>query len=182
MLRLLPPYTTVISMRYTGAMYEFMILGSSAIAFIAVVMAAMGLYYAFRVNSHLNQLLAGLDVQGNLREMVEQYFSSVQNVESQLETIQKNYERLSDIAAASIQKTAIIRFNPFKTTGGDQSFVLALLDNHDNGLLLTSIHSREGTRVYIKPVQYGTSDHTLSKEEQSALTTARSGPQKGART
>jgi hypothetical protein len=163
-------------------MQQMMILGSSAVAFVAVVVAVVAIYYGVRANSRVNRLLAGLEGAGNLGETVEHYFSSVKNIEAELGTIRKNYERLSSIAAASIQKTAIIRFNPFQTTGGDQSFVLALLDNHDNGLILTSIHSREGTRVYIKPVQYGASDHTLSKEEQSALTTARSGDKQGVTT
>lgn len=156
-------------------MPEIILLISSLLTIISLVVAAVSLYRTYHIQSRLNQLLAGLDPKGNLAETVEHYFTSVKNTENQLDAIQKNYKRLSSIAAASIQKTAIIRFNPFKTTGGDQSFVLALLDNHDNGLLLTSIHSREGTRVYIKPVQYGSSDHTLSKEEQSALTTAQNG-------
>lgn len=156
-------------------MPEIILLISSLLAGIALVVAGVSLYRTHQLQSRMNQLLGGLNSKGNLAETVEHYFTSVRNTENQLDAIQKNYKRLSSIAAASIQKTAIIRFNPFKTTGGDQSFVLALLDNHDNGLLLTSIHSREGTRVYIKPVQYGSSDHTLSKEEQSALTTAQSG-------
>lgn len=159
-------------------MQTLVIIGSGAITLIALLVAAMSLYRSSRTNSRLDSLLGGMDAKGNLTETIEHYFTSVKNIENQLDVIQKNYQRLSSIAAASIQKTAIIRFNPFKTTGGDQSFVLALLDNHDNGLLLTSIHSREGTRVYIKPVQYGSSDHTLSREEQSALATAQTGKDK----
>lgn len=162
-------------MRYTGAMHEGLVFVSGALTIAALAVAFMGVYRAHKTQTRLDKLLGGLDSTGNLAQTIEYYFTSVKKVENQLETIQANYQRLSNIAAASIQKTAIIRFNPFSTTGGDQSFVLALLDNHDNGLLLTSIHSREGTRVYIKPVQYGSSEHTLSKEEQSALHTARSG-------
>lgn len=162
-------------MRYTGCMFEIYLLGSLLIAIIALVTAIVSLHRAQKLTARLETMLGGLDLSGNLEQTLKQYFTGVQQVEQKLATIQKNYQYLSEIATASIQKTAIVRFNPFKHTGGDQSFVLGLLDNHDNGLLLTSIHSREGTRVYIKPVRYGSSDHTLSKEEQQALEAAQSG-------
>lgn len=161
-------------MRYTGCMLELYIVGSTLLALLALIVAIVSFRRSRLLASRLDAMLAGLSESGNLEQTLARYFSSVQHVENQLETIQKNYQHLTRIASASIQKTAIVRFNPFQRTGGDQSFVLGLLDNHDNGLLLTSIHSREGTRVYIKPVRYGSSEHTLSREEQQALEVAQS--------
>ena len=68
-----------------------------------------------------------------------------------------------------VQRVGIVRFNPFEETGGNQSFVVALLDGESNGLLLTSLHARAGTRVYLRTVIGGRCDVTLSAEENEAL-------------
>ena len=47
----------------------------------------------------------------------------------------------------AIQKINLLRFNPFDDVGGDQSFVLTLLDKDNSGVLLTSLHHRSFTRL-----------------------------------
>ncbi len=69
----------------------------------------------------------------------------------------------------SFQKIGILRFNPFKEAGGDQSFSIALLDSDNNGFVLTSLYGRENNRVYTKPVERGTSRYSLSNEEKEVL-------------
>ena len=64
------------------------------------------------------------------------------------------------------------RFNPFSDTGGEQSFVVSLLDRGGNGILLTSLHGRGITRIYAKKVNAGKADQELSAEERNALTEA----------
>ncbi len=159
-------------MRYTGVMSDIYLVVAIIFGVSGLIIGSVGLYRSYKISQRLDNLFSGMEENGTIEETLKYHFSNVKGVKDKLKDIQNNYSYLSNIAAASIQKTAIIRFNPFKHTGGDQSFVLALLDNHDNGLLLTSIHSREGTRIYIKPITYGSSDHTLSKEEKSALETA----------
>jgi hypothetical protein len=67
---------------------------------------------------------------------------------------------------------SLLRFNPFSDTGGEQSFVLSLLDGGGNGILLTSLHGRGMTRIYAKRVIAGKSDQELSAEEKKALSQA----------
>ena len=67
----------------------------------------------------------------------------------------------------------MVRFNPFSEMGGDHSFSVALLDGHDTGIIITGLHTRERTRVYIKPVNKGKSEYDLSKEELKALTSTK---------
>lgn len=81
-------------------------------------------------------------------------------------------EKLQKIADISIQKVGVVRFNPFKDTGGDQSFVIALLDKNNNGVVISSLYSREGTRIYTKPIEKGSSSYHLSEEEEQAITKA----------
>jgi len=56
--------------------------------------------------------------------------------------------------------------------GGDQSFSIALLDKQNSGVVITSLYTRDGNRVYAKPIENGTSEYTLSKEEKEALSRA----------
>lgn len=73
-----------------------------------------------------------------------------------------------------IQKIGLIRFNPFKDTGGDQSFILTLVDGEDSGVVITALYSRSGTRWYAKKVVKGKgAEHELSDDEKKSLKMAK---------
>jgi hypothetical protein len=69
------------------------------------------------------------------------------------------------------QRYGFQRFNPFTDTGGDQSFSLSLLDEKGDGFVISSLHSRENTRIYAKKIEAGksTNNTVLSKEEQEVI-------------
>lgn len=69
----------------------------------------------------------------------------------------------------AVQRVGLVRYNPFEDTGGNQSFALALLDADANGVMLTSLHSRQATRVYLRTIVAGRCDAALSTEEAEAL-------------
>lgn len=71
-----------------------------------------------------------------------------------------------------VQHVGVVRFNPFADKGGDQSFVLAVLDDHADGVVLSSLHTRMDVRVYAKPVVGGQSTYTLTAEEKEAIARA----------
>lgn len=67
-------------------------------------------------------------------------------------------------------KINLTRFNPFDDIGGNQSFILCILDNSNSGAIITSLHNRDFTRVYAKTVKNGEGENTtLSKEEKLAI-------------
>lgn len=104
------------------------------------------------------------DLKGILREL--------KSLKENFAEISEEVERIKGSQAFSVQKVGIVRFNPFKEVGGDQSFALALLDKNDSGVVITSLYSREGNRVYGKPIKGGVSEHTLSEEEKKAIEVA----------
>jgi hypothetical protein len=73
----------------------------------------------------------------------------------------------------NFQKIGFIRFNPFGDAGGNMSFALALLNAHDDGFVFSSLHGREGTRVYAKSVKSGLSESKLTEEELKAIKQAK---------
>jgi hypothetical protein len=78
--------------------------------------------------------------------------------------------QLLNLSQKSFKKSALVRFNPFDDIGGDQSFILVMLDSQDSGYLLTSLHTRDNTRIYAKLIKNGQGqDNQLSPEEKSAV-------------
>jgi hypothetical protein len=99
------------------------------------------------------------------------------NIVRDLHSAKKDIVQLTDRCATiekdglyHIQKIGLLRFNPFKDTGGDQSFILALLDAKETGVVITALYSRSGTRWYAKKVIEGKgAEHDLSEDEKKAL-------------
>ena len=106
---------------------------------------------------------------GDLEKQLVKNFSQLEEIQGALAHLTKEYAKLDSAQSLSSQKISIVRFNPFADTGGDQSFSLAVLDAHGSGYILTSIHGRQGTRMYVKPIDFGKSKHQLSEEEQQVL-------------
>lgn len=108
------------------------------------------------------------DLEGVIAETIKR----MKKTENDVEKLFKWNDKLQQACDISISKVGVVRFNPFKDTGGDQSFAIALLDSKNNGVIISSLYSREGTRVYTKPVAKGISDYHLSEEEKQAIAKA----------
>ena len=147
------------------------IVVTAAVALLSLVLGLAGLIMVRRLQARFVAAL-GDGAAGNLEATLANHLQRVETVDLKLAELAIEYERLAASASLASQKISIVRFNPFGDTGGDQSFCLAVLDAHDSGYVLTSIHGREGTRVYVKPVDYRQSKYTLSDEEQQALAQA----------
>lgn len=78
--------------------------------------------------------------------------------------------QINTLALRSLHKIGMVRFNPFNDIGGDQSFAIALLDGKNNGLVISSLYTKEGTRVFSKAIRTGGAEkHPLTEEEKSAI-------------
>jgi hypothetical protein len=62
-----------------------------------------------------------------------------------------------------------VRFNPFKDSGSNQSFATALLNDEGDGVVISSIYSRDRVGIYAKPIQKLKSEYELSEEERRAI-------------
>ena len=125
-------------------------------------------YITYKSFSHYQRLVAGTNKR-NLLEILDQILYRLTKNKKELSQ-QKEMEKLIDESVNYVQKVGILRFNPFSDTGGDQSFILVVLDGSDNGIVLSSLHSRGKTRWYAKNVAGGKGvDYKLSKEELEAI-------------
>ncbi|HTK03756.1 MAG TPA: DUF4446 family protein [Alphaproteobacteria bacterium] len=87
--------------------------------------------------------------------------------------VRKRLDAIESDSKKHIQKVGLVRFNPFRELGGDHSFSLAILDREDSGIIITSLHTRDRTRVYMKDIKKGESGSELSFEEKKALVQAK---------
>ncbi len=77
--------------------------------------------------------------------------------------------QLEGRAPLNVQHVGVVRYNPFADKGGDQSFAVALLDDHADGVVFNGLHSRNDSRVYAKPIVGGGSTYPLTGEEKEAI-------------
>jgi hypothetical protein len=145
----------------------FIYIAASLVGLLAVWSA----WQAYSLRVRFDRALSTADGD-SLESTLTRVFSGVTKVDKKLDQLTSAHRQLAAMTALASQKISVVRFNPFGDTGGDQSFALAVLDGHDSGYVITSIHGRGGTRVYVKPIDYGKSKYKLSSEEQQALNQA----------
>jgi len=107
----------------------------------------------------------------NLEELLKEF----NLIKREFERILKEFEILKEKEKFNLQKVGVVRYNPFKEVGGNQSFSIALLDGKDDGVVITSLYLKEGNRVFAKPIRGGKSEFNLSKEEIEAINLAKHG-------
>lgn len=105
----------------------------------------------------------------NIEGVLRNNIKNINELQDMLKKQKADMRDLDKHVKQSIEKTAIVKYNAFDNMGGQLSFVLALLNQNDSGLLLNGIHSSEGCYIYVKEVMNGKSNKVLSEEEKMAL-------------
>jgi hypothetical protein len=100
---------------------------------------------------------------------IKEVLDELKKTQEQLEVLSQKLADLQKKSKLSVQRVGMVRFNPFNEVGSNQSFSLALLDDNNDGLVLTSLYTRQENRIYGKPIKAGSSEYTLSNEEKQAI-------------
>ncbi len=124
------------------------------------------------LEDRLLRLTRGQD-DGNLGEILERHLDAVARVVDDVDELGARAAVLESRSQRSLQRIGLVQFNPFEDTGGNQSFALALLDGRDDGIVISSLHSRGMTRIYAKSLAAGRPEGALSDEEAQAVELAR---------
>ena len=126
-------------------------------------------FFYWKLQSHYNNLLKGTNTH-SLQGVLEDVLKDLAVAKKDVDFLQKRCDTIEKEGRLHIQKIGLLRFNPFKDTGGDQSFILALLDGEDRGIVVSGLYSRAGTRWYAKKVDSGRGvEYELSDEEKQVL-------------
>ncbi|MCL5411743.1 MAG: DUF4446 family protein [Patescibacteria group bacterium] len=122
--------------------------------------------------SHYRKLTKGVS-SGDFKKVLEQHLENLGLVSQKVQELVKRCDSFDLQLPAFIQKFGLVRFNPYKEVGGDQSFSLAFLDKDGNGIVVSALHSRESTRIYAKPVvRAKEAKYQFSEEEKEAIEVA----------
>ncbi len=103
---------------------------------------------------------------------LKEVLDCLKKVSEKQEEISSEMEKMKKEAQKSLDRVGVVRFNPFKEIGSDQSFSIAVLDGRKDGFVLTSHYGRDSNRVYAKPIKQGESKYPLSQEEKKAIAKA----------
>lgn len=135
------------------------------IALVGVVVLA---FLFWKERSYLRELFpqsGSRDIRTKFKELIE----VINLLTEKEEELVKDFAKLKQDNLSNLQRVSLVRYNPYGDTGGDQSFSICFLDGQLDGFLITSLHSRSGTRVYAKPIVKGKSEIELSREEEDVL-------------
>ena len=122
-----------------------------------------------RLRKKNEQIFAG-NKAANLEEVILHQAKNLKTLDKDIQELYGISNQINNLALKSLHKTGMIRFNPFKEVGGDQSFAIALLNGKDNGIIISSLYTREGTRIYSKSITNGKSEkYPLTEEEEKAI-------------
>jgi len=146
-----------------------LVVGVLAAVLIGLVVMAVVQSARLRTATRAYRSLVTDSQGGSLQQLLDTHIAKVVEVGARLEKLAELHEYLEVRSRGSLQHVGMVRFNPFEDTGSDQSFAIALLDDRRDGIVLSSLHGRGGTRLFAKPVEGGESTHTLSDEEAQAI-------------
>lgn len=144
------------------------------LVFAVIVVWLIGLTVFFwRILQHYNKLTKGIS-EKSLKTVLDELLKDVEINKKDIDYLKDYSLKLDKEGLFHIQKVGLVRFNPFKDTGGDQSFILSLIDGKETGVIISGLYSRSGTRWYAKRVIEGKGvEHELSDEEKKALKEAK---------
>ena len=104
--------------------------------------------------------------------VLTQLQSRLDHIGNKHDSLDRRTVSLEGLVPKHIRYVGVVRYNPFSDAGGDQSFVLALMNEERNGVVVSSLYGREMNRVYAKPLEGGGSTYQLSEEEREAISRA----------
>ncbi len=135
----------------------------------AFVLSLVSIFIFYKIYAVLKILKTAEDKK-SINEVLSGLYSHLKESKFSLTELQKTVKDHQRLSLNNLQKVGFIRFNPFTNTGGDQSFILAILNGHDDGFVISSLHSRDQTRTFAKPIKNGKGEKfELSKEEKLAI-------------
>lgn len=108
----------------------------------------------------------------SIEELLIDYTEKIEESMSIVNKIDKKYESIDTRLKNSLQKCGVVRFRAFDDVGSDLSFSIALLNEKNDGVVLTGIYGRNECATFAKPIENGISKYDLSDEEKQAIKNA----------
>lgn len=130
-------------------------------------------YVLWTTRSHYNTLIAKTK-KGTIGDILSMLIKKDEVCATHLQELRNHLLPLIEKEKVHYQKIGFHRFNAFERSGGKQSFIIALLNGEDTGIIINFLYTREGMRVYAKRMNKGMSEeYELSHEEKETIKKAK---------
>jgi len=133
-----------------------------------IALSIFALVRLFILDRRLTRLLAGKTA-GDFEGLINEFVKTARRLDERTRLIAQEIDQINERLAKALQKIHTVRFNPFRDQGGNQSFVTCLMDENGDGVIISSLYSRDKVSVYAKPLKAGRSEYELSGEEKEAV-------------
>ncbi len=136
------------------------------------IILAVLVYFLYR---KINTILGGKSNAKNLEEAINHFQKEVDTLESFKNDTEKYLSEVERRLKSSFRGINTVRFNPFKGTGsgGNQSFATAIINEDGDGVIISSLYSREHVSIFSKPIKKHVCEFDLTEEEREALSKAK---------
>ena len=131
--------------------------------FIAIILC-----WILIIEIRLKRIFSGLKAK-NMESLIAELTKKTKELEEERKKTELQITSIDKRLAQSIRNIETVRFNPFPQVGGNQSFAMSLLNDEGNGVVISSLYSRDRTSLFAKPIKAGQSEFELTKEEKNVL-------------
>jgi hypothetical protein len=139
---------------------------------IAIFFIILGAIWIIVTEKRLKRFFLGKKAK-DLEDTIITLEQEITKLSKARDNIEKDITEINAKMKKSIRGLEAIRFNPFPDQGGNQSFAIGMLNEEGDGLVISSLYSRERMSIFAKPVKNGKSEYELSNEEKEALLKAK---------
>ncbi len=146
----------------------YILVGFAAVLLVLFIMLIILLVKYTKIKKRYDKFMKGKNA-SSLEEDINGAFQDMKALKLNVEKNRKDIRALYKNMEKAFQKVGLIKYDAFNQMGGQLSFSLALLNENNDGFILNSVHSSEGCYSYTKEIKGGTSNISLSAEEQQAL-------------
>ena len=122
----------------------------------------------YRLHKRISYLTRG-NKKTNLESIIKENNIVIQELQKKYKTQQKRIINIENESKNYVRYINVIRYNPFKETGGNQSFVVSFINKNNNGVVISSLFARDRINILAKPIIQGTSEYPLSEEEKKVI-------------
>lgn len=127
-----------------------------------------------KLNERFEVLTQGIDGI-SIEKLLSTYGKDIKDIHRDMILDEERKSKIELKQSFAMQKLGFIRYNAFEDSKSELSFSIVLLDDYNNGFVLSAINGRESCVSYAKAVKNGKSTVPLSEEEKSALEKALTG-------
>ena len=157
-------------MTFSSKTLTLLVLIALGLALLSLVFSALG------QGRRRSEPRGPIQLDDMLRGILEGHAKSIQRLEQAVRSLNATDRRQQELIEGAVSRVGLIRYDAFEDVGGRLSFSCAMLDDHGDGVVVTSINGRQDTRVYAKPITEGRSKYNLSIEEDEAIRQALAEP------